>query len=381
MTEWRISEEGIPTLTTAIQQRIVRIVMGAVCQSPDPMPDDELIKIIQSHATGVETGQEGIIERDKAAIEYPRLVVCAIIIQDGKVLLERRAPAEVQGLDNHWDLPGGKVEKSETPQVAVIREIREELAVEIQVDHLLPEPIPSQWTYKDGVRHWLLVGCVCRIVAGNAPLSDNLRWFPIGNLPSELLAADRSMVIQAASLGTPEKGKLTKFRCDCGRNLLVEGQVIGKELGTPERTQGRTQAFDATVIDNLEREWMAQKVHLSYTNWLQAELLKARAERTPETGETGVKFGTCLSQWCPSGNHLLRPGICVDWKAEASATEPPVLKCIKTVGDRACGLKEADLIHHKEKARSMGFNEPLFPDAEFHEFHAPSDPAQPQEEK
>ena len=52
--------------------------------------------------------------RDKPAKTLPRLVVCAIIIRDGKVLLERRAPAGVAGLDGKWDLPGGKVEPGET---------------------------------------------------------------------------------------------------------------------------------------------------------------------------------------------------------------------------------------------------------------------------
>ena len=49
------------------------------------------------------------LEKDKPAKTMPRLVVCAIIIRDGRVLLERRAPAGVPGLDNMWDLPGGKV--------------------------------------------------------------------------------------------------------------------------------------------------------------------------------------------------------------------------------------------------------------------------------
>lgn len=40
-----------------------------------------------------------VLDRDKAAVEYPRLVVCGIIIQDGMILLEKRAPTGVNGLD------------------------------------------------------------------------------------------------------------------------------------------------------------------------------------------------------------------------------------------------------------------------------------------
>jgi len=49
----------------------------------------------------------GTTRSDRA---YPTLVVCALIVRDEKVLLERRAPTGVAGLDRMFDLPGGKVE-------------------------------------------------------------------------------------------------------------------------------------------------------------------------------------------------------------------------------------------------------------------------------
>lgn len=54
-------------------------------------------------------------------------VVCALIRQDGKVLLARRAD---NGL---WELPGGKVEEGESPREALTREIAEELAAKVEV--------------------------------------------------------------------------------------------------------------------------------------------------------------------------------------------------------------------------------------------------------
>jgi 8-oxo-dGTP diphosphatase len=131
-----------------------------------------------------------IHEHDKAAVIYPRLVVCAIIVRDGKVLLEKRAPSGIEGLDGMWDLPGGKVECAETPQKAVVREIREEMLVDIECDTVLAEAIPSRWAYKDRIRHWLLVGCICRILAGEPVLSEYLQWFALDELPKELLQAD-----------------------------------------------------------------------------------------------------------------------------------------------------------------------------------------------
>lgn len=63
--------------------------------------------------------------------KYPILVVCALIVQNGKVLLERHAPSAEYSAPQ-WDIPGGKVEIGESPRNAVIREIREEMAVTVE---------------------------------------------------------------------------------------------------------------------------------------------------------------------------------------------------------------------------------------------------------
>lgn len=57
-------------------------------------------------------------------------VVAAIIIQDNKVFATQRGYGEFK---NGWEFPGGKIESGETPQQALIREIREELEIEIEV--------------------------------------------------------------------------------------------------------------------------------------------------------------------------------------------------------------------------------------------------------
>lgn len=57
-----------------------------------------------------------------------------LIIRDGKVLLSRRA--NTSWLNGHLCLPGGHVEEGETPQQALIREIKEELGVTVREDEL-----------------------------------------------------------------------------------------------------------------------------------------------------------------------------------------------------------------------------------------------------
>ncbi|EAX47152.1 NUDIX hydrolase [Thermosinus carboxydivorans Nor1] len=59
-------------------------------------------------------------------------VTAAIIINDGKVLIAQRA--ENQKLAGKWEFPGGKIESGETPEECLIREINEELGINIEVN-------------------------------------------------------------------------------------------------------------------------------------------------------------------------------------------------------------------------------------------------------
>lgn len=61
-------------------------------------------------------------------------VVAAIIKQDDKIFATQRGYGEFKG---GWEFPGGKIEAGETPEEALIREIKEELNVEIVVGKLI----------------------------------------------------------------------------------------------------------------------------------------------------------------------------------------------------------------------------------------------------
>lgn len=60
-------------------------------------------------------------------------VVAAVIVHDGKVFTTQRGYGEFAG---GWEFPGGKVEAGETPEQALVREIREELETTVSVDWL-----------------------------------------------------------------------------------------------------------------------------------------------------------------------------------------------------------------------------------------------------
>ena len=61
-------------------------------------------------------------------------VVCAVIVEDGKVFATARGYGKYRGM---WEFAGGKIEANETPQEALVREIKEELDVDINVGKLI----------------------------------------------------------------------------------------------------------------------------------------------------------------------------------------------------------------------------------------------------
>lgn len=66
---------------------------------------------------------------------HPLIVAAGIIVNAGKVLLSQRKPtAHLAGM---WEFPGGKVELDEDPRDALVRELREELGISVEVGDIL----------------------------------------------------------------------------------------------------------------------------------------------------------------------------------------------------------------------------------------------------
>lgn len=101
----------------------------------------------------------------------PRMqVVCAITVrQDGKVLVCRRG--EGRSLAGLWEFPGGKVETGETPEQALVREMREELGIDIEVG---AARAAVEWCY--GEQSLRLLPYVCRLVAGEPVALEHAEW-------------------------------------------------------------------------------------------------------------------------------------------------------------------------------------------------------------
>jgi 8-oxo-dGTP pyrophosphatase MutT (NUDIX family) len=112
--------------------------------------------------------------RDNDAYRFP-VSVKGIVIRDGNVILLRNERDE-------WELPGGKLELSESPEQCLAREMAEELQLEI-----VPETILDSWVYTivPGVSVLVLSYGCSEISRHQAVLSDEhkeLRWFPLADV-------------------------------------------------------------------------------------------------------------------------------------------------------------------------------------------------------
>jgi 8-oxo-dGTP diphosphatase len=101
------------------------------------------------------------------------VAACALVDADGRVLLAKRPPG--RPLAGLWEFPGGKVERGETPEAALIRELEEELGVSIAGKCLAPLSFASH-AYE--AFHLLMPLYVCRRWEGQvtARLGQELAW-------------------------------------------------------------------------------------------------------------------------------------------------------------------------------------------------------------
>ena len=107
------------------------------------------------------------------------VAAAALVDADGRVLLARRP--ENKSMAGLWEFPGGKVLDGETPEAALIRELREELGIDVSERCLAPFAFASH-DYEDF--HLLMPLFVCRDWEGQARAREGqkLIWVRPGRM-------------------------------------------------------------------------------------------------------------------------------------------------------------------------------------------------------
>ncbi|MEX6633321.1 (deoxy)nucleoside triphosphate pyrophosphohydrolase [Hyphococcus lacteus] len=122
------------------------------------------------------------------------VAACALIDRDGRILMARRP--EGKDMAGLWEFPGGKLADGETPEEALVRELKEELAIDTEASCLAPIAFASEAL---GEFHLLMPLYVCRKWQGMPTPEEGqeLKWVRPSELTSmEMPAADRPLAAQ-----------------------------------------------------------------------------------------------------------------------------------------------------------------------------------------
>lgn len=133
----------------------------------------------------------------------PRVGVGAIVLSpDGRrMLLQLRNKAPEK---DHWSIPGGKVEPMERIEDAIIRELKEELGIDVEIERLLC--VTNHILPTENV-HWVAPAFLVRVLAGTPVnlephATKEIKWFDLADLP------ERVTLTTASALHAFRRGSL-----------------------------------------------------------------------------------------------------------------------------------------------------------------------------
>lgn len=127
--------------------------------------------------------------------------VTAVIFNDaGQILVARRSD------NGRWGIIGGVMEPGDTPANAIVREVREETSLQVEIERLVGVYAEPEMAYSNGDRAQYVTTCFrCRVISGTATVSDDesleLRWFAPEALPDDFLPKYQQSIRDALTPG------------------------------------------------------------------------------------------------------------------------------------------------------------------------------------
>lgn len=129
------------------------------------------------------------------------VVPCGLIINDGKILMNRRNDPHRPEFHGTWEFPGGKVEFGEQMHDNMKREIREEVGYEVEIVHMLQDIRVESQATRTYAYQVFLVPYVCRITGGALKPSDQevieSAWFNVDDVLNQPLLGDNDQMYRA----------------------------------------------------------------------------------------------------------------------------------------------------------------------------------------
>lgn len=124
----------------------------------------------------------------KAGVDYIGVGCGALIMNEkGETLLMKRGENSKNQV-GVWTKPGGAVEFGETAEEAIIREVKEELDIDIVLDDFLGY---TDHILKDENQHWIAINYSAKIVSGTPRITEpdktsEIMWFSLEDLPENI---------------------------------------------------------------------------------------------------------------------------------------------------------------------------------------------------
>jgi A/G-specific adenine glycosylase len=130
---WSIADDMVPTRKPGLFNQALMEIGAEVCTPRNPQCGDcPLSRACQAKRCGEQLS----LPQRRAKKPLPsHTVVVGVIHKNGRILIDKRKPDGLLG--GLWEFPGGKKESSETLEAALLREVREELAIRIQIERPL----------------------------------------------------------------------------------------------------------------------------------------------------------------------------------------------------------------------------------------------------
>jgi 8-oxo-dGTP diphosphatase len=112
----------------------------------------------------------------------------AFILNEKRQVLMMKRNENCQNSAGHWTIPGGTVEFNKRVEDAVVREIKEEIGLDIEVIKLIS--VTNDIIKQEG-QHWFASQFLCKIIGGELQnmephKCDSLEWFDLDSVPEKL---------------------------------------------------------------------------------------------------------------------------------------------------------------------------------------------------